>query len=33
MPLIVALIAVAVMGERLSPWGWAGSLCSFGGWC
>ncbi|MBB2197650.1 DMT family transporter [Gluconacetobacter sp. 1c LMG 22058] len=31
MPLIAALIAVAVMGERLSPWGWAGSLCSFAG--
>lgn len=31
MPLIAALIAVAVMGERLSAWGWAGSLCSFAG--
>ncbi|GBQ24475.1 DMT family transporter [Gluconacetobacter sacchari] len=31
MPLIAALIAVAVMGERLSFWGWAGSLCSFVG--
>lgn len=31
MPLIAALIAVAVMGERLSPWGWVGSLCSFAG--
>lgn len=30
-PLIAALLAVGVMGERLSVWGWVGSLISFGG--
>lgn len=30
-PLMAAAIAVAVMGERLTPWGWAGSLISFAG--
>ncbi|MCP9319306.1 EamA family transporter [Acetobacter persici] len=30
-PLIAALLAVGIMGERLSVWGWVGSLISFGG--
>ncbi|MFT8308732.1 DMT family transporter [Acetobacter malorum] len=30
-PLIAALLAVGVMGERLSVWGWVGSLVSFCG--
>lgn len=30
-PLIAACIAVVMMGERLSVWGWAGSLLSFCG--
>lgn len=30
-PLIAALLAVGVMGERLSVWGWMGSLVSFCG--
>ncbi|ACI50976.1 protein of unknown function DUF6 transmembrane [Gluconacetobacter diazotrophicus PA1 5] len=30
-PLIAALIAVVTMGERLSLWGWTGSLLSFAG--
>ena len=30
-PLMAAIIAVAVMGERLTAWGWVGSLISFAG--